>query len=59
MKAAVCYAFGQPLVIEEIEIDPPQIGEVIVRMAAAAICHSDIHIIRVDWGGEVPIVVVH
>lgn len=59
MKAAVCYAFGQPLVIEEIEIDPPQIGEVKVRMAAAAICHSDIHIIRGDWGGEVPIVVGH
>ena len=59
MKAAVCYEFGQPLVIEEIEIDPPKAGEVKVRMAATAICHSDIHLIRGDWGGEVPIVVGH
>ena len=35
MKAAVCYEFGQPLVIEEVELDPPQRGEVdIPRLAA-------------------------
>ena len=28
MKAAICYEFGKPLVIEEINIDPPKIGEV-------------------------------
>ncbi len=43
MKAAICYEFGKPLVIEEIEIDPPQAGEVKVRLAACAICYSDIH----------------
>lgn len=59
MKAAVCYEFGKPLVVEEIEIDPPQIGEVKVRMVATAICHSDVHLIRGEWGGELPVVAGH
>ena len=59
MKAAICYEFGQPLVVEEIEIDPPKAGEVKVRMAATAICHSDIHLIRGEWGGAVPVIAGH
>jgi Zn-dependent alcohol dehydrogenase len=42
MRAAICYEFGKPLVVEEIEIDPPKAGEVKVRMVATAICHSDV-----------------
>ena len=53
MKAAVCYELGKPLVIEEIDIDDPHDGEVKVRLVATAICHSDVHAIRGDWGGEV------
>lgn len=59
MKAAVCYEFGKPLVVEEIDMDPPQKGEVKVRLAATAVCHSDIHNIRGDWGGELPFVAGH
>ncbi|MCK4433440.1 MAG: Zn-dependent alcohol dehydrogenase [Methanomicrobia archaeon] len=59
MKAAVCYEFGKPLVVEEIDINPPHKGEVKVRLTATAICHSDIHIIRGEWGGEVPVVAGH
>ncbi len=59
MKAAVCHEFGKPLVVEELEIDPPQQGEVRVRMAAVAICHSDIHLVKGDWGGETPVVAGH
>ncbi len=59
MKAAVCYESGQPLVIEELEIDSPQAGEVKVRMVATAICHSDVHAIRGDWGDELPMVAGH
>jgi NDMA-dependent alcohol dehydrogenase len=59
MKAAICYQFGQPLVIEEIEIDPPKKGEVKVRMVATAICHSDVHAIQGEWGGELPVVAGH
>lgn len=43
MKAAVCYEFGKPLVVQDVELDPPQMGEVMVQVIACAICHSDIH----------------
>ena len=46
MKAAVCYEVGKPLVVEEVTLEPPQEGEVKVRVKATAICHSDIHCIR-------------
>ena len=46
MKAAVCYEFGQPLVVEDVEIEAPHRGEVKVRLAATAICHSDVHLIH-------------
>jgi len=59
MKAAVCYAFGQPLTVEEIDIDPPQQGEVKIRLTATAICHSDVHLIRGEWGGKLPVVAGH
>ena len=59
MKAAVCYEFGQPLVVEEVEIDLPQAGEVRVQMAACAICHSDVHEVRGEWGGTAPVVSGH
>ena len=59
MKAAVSYEFGKPLVVEDVEIDPPQKGEVKVRLSATAICHSDIHLIRGDWPYEPPVVAGH
>src|SRR5436190_3191347 len=59
MKAAVCYAFDKPLSIEEVEIEPPQRGEVKVKLAATAICHSDVHLIRGEWGGDLPVVAGH
>ena len=59
MKAAICYEFGKPLAIEDIDIDSPQAGEVKVKLAACAICHSDIHAIEGAWGGSLPVVYVH
>lgn len=59
MKAAICYNFGQPLVVDEVTLEPPQRGEVEVRVAACAICHSDLHWLRGDWGGETPLVAGH
>ena len=50
MKAAICYEFGKPLVIEEVDLDPPGKGDVKIRMAATAICHSDIHAIKGEHG---------
>jgi Zn-dependent alcohol dehydrogenase len=59
LKAAVCYEFGEPLVVEQVTIDPPQVGEVQVKVAACAVCHSDVHLIRGEWGGEPPLVAGH
>jgi Zn-dependent alcohol dehydrogenase len=59
MKAAVCREFGKPLSIEHVEIDSPQRGEVKVRIKACAICHSDVHCVRGDWGYQAPLVAGH
>jgi Zn-dependent alcohol dehydrogenase len=50
MKAAVCREFGKPLVIEEVELDPPGKGEVKIKVQACAICHSDIHSFKGEHG---------
>ena len=59
MKAAICYEFGQPLVVEDIQLAPPKAGEIEVKLAACAICHSDIHYIDGAWGGVLPAVYGH
>ena len=59
MKAAVCNEFGKPLTIEDIDIDSPGKGEVKIRLAATAICHSDIHLINGDMSPDLPIVAGH
>jgi len=59
MKAAVCYQFGKPLTIEELELDPPKKGEVKVHLAAAAICHSDLHALSGEGSAHVPFVAGH
>jgi S-(hydroxymethyl)glutathione dehydrogenase/alcohol dehydrogenase len=59
MKAAVCYEFGKPLVIEDVVLDPPQANEVRVKLSACAICHSDILFIDGAWGGRLPAIYGH
>lgn len=58
-KAAVCHEFGAPLVIEDICIAPPGMGEVEVTLDAVAICHSDISYMDGGWGGDLPAVYGH
>ena len=59
IKAAVCREFGKPLSIEEVELASPGSGEIRVRVAACAICHSDIHYADGAWGGNLPSVFGH
>jgi S-(hydroxymethyl)glutathione dehydrogenase / alcohol dehydrogenase len=59
MKAAVCYEFNKPLVIEEIDLGQPREDEVKIRLAATAICHSDIHVIRGEMPVKLPMVPGH
>lgn len=45
MKAARLHAYGQPLSLDEVPTPTPGPGEVIVRVAGAGFCHSDLHVI--------------
>jgi len=49
MKAAVVKAFGQPLSIEEVPIPRPGAGEVLVKIVASGVCHTDLHAADGDW----------
>ncbi len=47
-RAAVLWGLHQPWKIEEIDIDPPKAGEVLVEWKAAGLCHSDEHLVTGD-----------
>jgi propanol-preferring alcohol dehydrogenase len=49
MKAAVLHDFAQPLSIEEVPTPTPEAGEVLVKIAASGVCHSDLHIASGEW----------
>lgn len=59
IRAAVCRSFGAPLSIETISLAAPGPGEVRVRIAAVAICHSDVSYVDGEWGGDLPAVYGH
>lgn len=67
MRAAVMYQQGlprpyaqsRPLVIEEAELDPPGPGEVLIEVAAAGLCHSDLSAIEGLRPRPLPIVIGH
>lgn len=49
MKAAVVHAFGEPLTIEEVPIPQPGPGQVLVKVVASGVCHTDLHAADGDW----------
>ena len=59
MKAAVLRAAKAPLEIEDIEIDDPGPGEVLLKTVASGICHSDLHVIEGDLPLPPPCVLGH
>src|SRR5580700_6548347 len=59
MKAAVFHGVGQPLSIEEIQIDQPREHEVLVRTVATGVCHSDLHFVEGLWPHPTPAVLGH
>ena len=50
---------GQPVGVTEVELAPPGPGEVEVAIAAAGVCHSDLHIVLGEWPHPVPVVLGH
>ena len=59
MKAAVMRAIGEPLRIEDIQVDGPGLREVLVRTAATGVCHSDLHVLEGSLPTALPTVLGH
>ena len=59
MKAAVLYDYNTPLVIEDLELDSPKQGEVLVNTGAAGICRSDLHFMKGQARTILPVVLGH
>src|SRR5450432_3608464 len=67
IKAAVLYAMdakppfaeSHPLSIEEIDLEPPGAGEILVRIGAAGLCHSDLSVINGDRPRPMPMALGH
>jgi propanol-preferring alcohol dehydrogenase len=49
MKAAVVHAFGQPLQIEDVPVPDVPLGQVLVKVVASGVCHTDLHAAEGDW----------
>ena len=49
MRAAVVPALGSPLEIRDLPVPEPDAGQVLVRIEASGLCHTDIHAARGDW----------
>jgi Zn-dependent alcohol dehydrogenase len=59
MKAAVLYEPGKPLVVEEVVVADPQEREVMVRIKATGVCHSDLNCARGLSRGTMPLILGH
>lgn len=55
MKAAVVHEFGKPLVIEDVNIPEVPPGQVLVKVVASGVCHTDLHAAEGDWPVKPPL----
>jgi alcohol dehydrogenase (nicotinoprotein) len=58
-KAAVVLEYGKRIEVEELDLDGPQTGEVLIRYTHAGLCHSDVHVAHGDLPGRLPMVLGH
>ncbi|PZP33263.1 MAG: alcohol dehydrogenase AdhP [Roseateles depolymerans] len=49
MKAAVVHEFGKPLEIEDVDVPEVPPGQVLVKVVASGVCHTDLHAADGDW----------
>jgi len=60
IRAAVLEEFGQPLVVQELDLAEPRSGEVLVRLSACGVCHTDLYTASgADPSGYAPTVLGH
>ena len=58
-RAAILEQPNTPLVVEEIELDDPMDNEVLIKMVASGVCHTDIHCMKGDLATPPPVVLGH
>ncbi len=58
-RAAILFEVGRRLELSEVEVAPPRAGEVLVRMVASGICHTDRHVMTGHVGAPLPAVLGH
>ena len=59
-RAAVAHEAGKPLVVEEVEVSGPKAGEVMVRIVATGVCHTDAYTLSgADPEGRFPVILGH
>jgi propanol-preferring alcohol dehydrogenase len=54
MKAAVVHQFGAPLRIDDVPIPTPGRGQILVKIKASGVCHTDLHAADGDWPVKPP-----
>ena len=59
MKAVVLNAIGAPMAVEEIPTPEPRAGEVMIRVEACGVCHTDLHVIKAEVRFPTPCVLGH
>ena len=59
MQAAILTEAHTPFRIETVELDPPKAGEVLIKVAAAGVCHSDWHVVEGQSYFPMPIICGH
>src|SRR3954471_20428720 len=59
ITAALLTAPKTPFIIDELELDPPRAGEVLVKIAAVGICHSDWHLVTGATKHPMPVIAGH
>jgi len=58
-RAAILEQLNTPLVVEEIELDDPMDNEILIKMVASGVCHTDLHCIKGDLLTPPPVVLGH
>ena len=60
IRAAVLEDFGRPLVVQDVDLAEPKAGEVLVRLEACGVCHTDLYTASgADPSGYAPTVLGH
>ncbi len=58
-QAAILFEVGKKLDLREVEVEPPRAGEVLLKIAAAGICHSDLHVMTGHLTAPLPAILGH